>query len=53
MRAKASSAWKDYIEKMVKAREEANLAKVKVEWIRMRFSEQQSEEATARAERRL
>ena len=53
MLAKASPQWGEYIEKMVEARRQANLSKVKLEWIRMRFSEQQSQEATARAERRL
>ena len=53
MLAKASPQWGEYIEKMVDARRQANLSKVKLEWIRMRFSEQQSQEATARAERRL
>lgn len=51
--AKGSQVWMEYITKMVKAREEANLAKIKVKWIEMRFSEQQSAEATARAESRL
>ena len=53
MLAKASPQWTEYVEKMVEARRQANLSKVKLEWIRMRFSEQQSQEATARAERRL
>lgn len=53
MQVKASPEWVDHITKMVKAREQANLLKVKLEWIRMKFSEQQSSEATARAERRL
>lgn len=53
MQAKASPEWRDYIEKMVKARELANLAKVKLEYIRIQHSEEQSKEATARAERRL
>lgn len=53
MAVKASPEWSDFVTKMVKAREAANLAKVKLEWIRMKFSEQQSFEATARAERRL
>ncbi|MCE2674032.1 MAG: hypothetical protein LW635_10600 [Microcystis sp. 53598_E5] len=43
----------EYIQKMVEARKEANLLKVKMEWIRMRFSERQSSEATTRAEMRL
>lgn len=50
---KASDEWKDYIEKMVRAREAANLAKVKLEWLRMKFSEWQSDAATRRAEMRM
>ncbi len=50
---KATPEWEDFVTKMVKAREAANLAKVKLEWLRMKFSERQSYEATARAERRL
>ena len=50
---KSSNVWADHVSKIVGARREANLAKVKVEWIRMRFSEQQSAEATARTEARL
>jgi len=53
MLARASPQWTEYNEKMVEARRKANLAKVKLEWDRMKFSEQQSQEATARAERRL
>lgn len=53
MLAKASPEWLEYIDKMVKAREEANLAKVNLEFQRMRYGEQQSAEATARAESRL
>jgi|SRR5581483_990394 len=50
---KASKEWAHWIKSMVEARKEANLAKVRMEWIRMRFSEQQSAEATARAEMKL
>lgn len=50
---KASPEWSAHIMKMVEARRKANLAKVKLEWIRMRFSEQQSFEATKRAEMKL
>lgn len=50
---KASPEWSAHIMKMVDARRKANLAKVKLEWIRMRFSEQQSFEATKRAEMKL
>lgn len=50
---KASPEWREYVEKMVAARKQANLLKVKLEWIRMKFSEAQSFEATRRAEMRL
>jgi len=50
---KASSAWTEYVTKMVEARKLANLAKVKTEFLRMKHQEQQSSEATARAERRM
>ena len=53
MAVKASGEWTDYIGKMVRAREQASLLKVNLEFIRMQFSEWQSIEATARAERRL
>lgn len=50
---KSSEEWAKYVSTMVESRRTANLAKVKMEWIRMRFSEQQSSEATARAEMKL
>lgn len=50
---KASQEWHDWITGMVSARTAANLAKVKLEWVRMKFSEQQSEQATKRAEMKL
>jgi hypothetical protein len=53
LQVKASPEWHDYVTKMVRAREAANLLKVKLEYIRMKFSEWQSFEATARAERRM
>lgn len=53
LEAKASDVWTGYIESMVKARTEANLARVKLKWIEMRFSEQMSHEATERSERKL
>lgn len=53
MMVKASDEWTDYITKMVKAREQAALLKAQLEYMRMRFSEMQSAEATARAERRM
>lgn len=53
MTVKSSPEWSSHVMKMVEARRKANLAKVKLEWIRMRFSEQQSFEATKRAEMKL
>jgi len=50
---KSSEEWSDFIRKMVAARTEANLKKVQLEYLRMQFSEQQSFEATQRAEMRL
>lgn len=50
---KASPEWHEWIAGMVSARTTANLAKVKLEWVRMRFQEQQSSEATKRAEMKL
>jgi uncharacterized protein YgiM (DUF1202 family) len=53
LQVKASPEWSEFVTKMVAARTAANLAKVKLEWLKMRFQEQSSHEATARAERRL
>jgi hypothetical protein len=53
MRVKGSAAWADYLNSMIKARKEANLAKVKMEWCRMKFMEWQSANANRRAEMRL
>lgn len=50
---KASPEWLDYVTRMVEARSAANLKKVQMEFIRMRFSEWQSENATRRAEMRI
>ncbi len=50
---KASAEWADFIERMVAARTAANLAKVRMEWTRMRFSEWISMDATRRAEMKL
>lgn len=50
---RASEEWFDFIEKMVAARTAANLAKVKKEWCRMKFSEWISMDATRRAEMKL
>jgi len=51
--AKSSPEYKDFVTTMVKLRSKANLLKVKMEWLRMKFSEWQSAEANARVERKL
>lgn len=53
MTVKASDEWSDYVSKMVKAREQAALLKAQLEFIRMQFSEWQSNEATRRQEMKL
>ena len=50
---KSSPEWSDFIKGMVEARTAANRLKVQLEYIRMKFSEQQSLEATKRSEMRL
>lgn len=50
---KASAEWADYIKKMVRAREQANLAKIEAEFLKMRFTEWQSSDANARQEMRM
>lgn len=50
---KASPAWMEHVEKIVEARREANLAKVKMEVEKMRFHEAQSRAASIRAEMRI
>lgn len=53
MTVKASEKWSEYIDAMVSARTKSNELKFRLEWIRMRHSEQQSAQATARAEMKL
>jgi len=50
---KASPEWHDYISKMVDAKTAANLARIKLDFIRMKASEYQSKEANNRIERKL
>ncbi len=50
LKAKASELWNEYVVEMSAARETANLAHVRVEWIRMQFWENQSANATNRKE---
>lgn len=49
----ATDEWHDYVKSMVDARSAANLKKVQMEFIRMRFQEWSSENANKRAEMRL
>lgn len=53
MEIKGSPGWRQYLSAMVDARSRANKLKVQMEYIRMRFNEWQSENATKRAEMRL
>lgn len=53
LQVKASTEWREFVEGMVRARTSANLAKVKLEWIRLKFNEWQSDAATKRAEMKL
>ena len=50
---KASPEWADYIKKMVRAKTQANIARIELEYVKMRFSEWQSAEANRRAEMKL
>lgn len=50
---KSSPEWKDHIGKIVAARKAANRLKVQMEYLRMKFSEWQSDEANKRHEMRL
>lgn len=50
---KASPEWKRHIESIVNARRAANKLKVQLEYIKMKFQEWNSENATRRAEMKL
>ena len=50
---KASPEWSEYIDRMVEARTAANLAKVKMKYIEMKYFEWQSQNASRRSEMRL
>lgn len=50
---KSSPEWMEYLQKMVEARTAANLKKIHLEYIRMKSSEWQTENANRRAEMRL
>jgi hypothetical protein len=50
---KASNRWRDYISDTVEARRQANIAKVNMEYTRMKAMEYQAKEANQRAELRI
>jgi hypothetical protein len=50
---KSSPEWADYIKKMVNSKTAANRQRVELDFLKMRHMERSSEEATARAERKL
>ncbi len=49
----ASDEWRDYTDKMVKARTAANKAKIQMDYLKMRFAEWNSADANHRHEARL
>lgn len=51
--AKSSKEWEDFVRDMVKDRTAANLKKVQLEYLKMRHMEETSNNANARAERKL
>ena len=51
--AKSNPEYKEFISTMVEFRSRANLLKVQMEYLRMKFQEWSSHEANARAEKRL
>ena len=53
MAVKASPEWHEYIKSMVDARSAANLKKVQLEFLRMKFQEWSSAEANKRHEARI
>jgi hypothetical protein len=53
MNAKASAQWVEYIDAMVTARAEANLRRVQMKYVEMRYGEWQSKDANARKERHM
>lgn len=48
-----SKEWRDFLKQMALARTEANMAKVRMQWIDKKFSEWQARDATSRAEMRM
>jgi hypothetical protein len=52
-KVKSDVEWQAYIRSMVEARQKANRLKVQMEYLRMKFQEWSSHEATKRTEARL
>ena len=50
---KASKEWHDHLAEICDARKKANLRKVQMEYVRMKFSEWQASDANSRSERRM
>ena len=50
---KSSDYWKEWVTEMIEARKRANLLKVQLEYLRMKFTEWNSHEASKRAEMKL
>ena len=50
---KASPEWREFIEKMVEARRLANRAKVRMEYLRMKYGEWNNQQANQRMEAKL
>lgn len=50
---KAAAEWEEFIREMCRLRSEANLLRLKLEYVRMRFTEWQAADANSRAEMRL
>lgn len=53
MAVKASREWQEHIEKIVAARKHANLLKIRMEFCKMKYHEEQGQEASKRAEMRM
>lgn len=53
MTVKASDEWTDHVTRIVDARKLADLKRVQMKYIEMKFSEWQAKDATSRAEMRL
>jgi len=53
MTIKATPDWHSYLAKIVAARKEANILKVRMEYLKMKYHEEQGHEASRRVEMRI